>query len=94
MISEALRVLGWSPGNWVPLKGERRLPRVDLSGSGRDKDIKCLADLWLGSIFNKTSSLPFEGFILQLLWITIGGKTFELLYFATIGLSVQETCGF
>ena len=24
------------PGNWDPLKGARRLPRVDLSGSGRD----------------------------------------------------------
>ena len=25
------------PGNWDPLKGARRLPRVDLSVSGRDK---------------------------------------------------------
>ena len=32
----ALRVLGWVLRNWDPLKGMRRLPRVDLPGSGRD----------------------------------------------------------
>ena len=31
-----MRVLEWSLGNWVPHKGMWRLPRVDLSGSGRD----------------------------------------------------------
>ena len=31
-----MQVLGWSLGNWDPLKGARRLPRVDLSGSGCD----------------------------------------------------------
>ena len=32
----ALQVLEWSLGNWIPFKGARRLPRVDLFGSGRD----------------------------------------------------------
>ena len=34
-----LRVLGWVSGNWNPFKGTRRLPRVDLSGLGRDNFI-------------------------------------------------------
>ena len=38
-MSNALRVLGWSPGKLDLLKGTRRLPRVDLFGSGCDNFI-------------------------------------------------------
>ena len=36
-ISNALRAFEWVSRNWDPLKGTRRLSRVDLSGSGRDR---------------------------------------------------------
>ena len=37
LLSFALWALEWSLGNWVPLKGARRLPHVDpLFGSGRN----------------------------------------------------------
>ena len=35
-ISYAFQVLGWNLENWDPLKGMRRLPCVDLLGSGRN----------------------------------------------------------
>ena len=63
----ALRVLGWISGNWDPLKGTRRLPRVDLSGSGHDNfigikalvfkmNLSCLSPVDIGnSILLKSS---------------------------------------
>ena len=33
-LPNALRAFGWVSGNWDPLKGLRRLPRVDPSGQG------------------------------------------------------------
>ena len=41
MPCESLDVLS---GNWDPLKGTRRLPRVDPYGSGRDNFIGIRAD--------------------------------------------------
>ena len=38
-ILDALRAIGWISGNWDPLKGTRRLPCVDIFGSGRDNFI-------------------------------------------------------
>ena len=44
----ALQVLGWVSENWDPLKGMRRLPRVDLFESGRDNfiGIRALVFKW------------------------------------------------